>query len=143
MIGFRSSKRARRAAVKTMDELTISPPYVRRLILMARAVMAQEALVTPDGGGNPTDDEEPETLQAEPDNLTREELYEELEGLDVDHQNELVALMWLGRGDAEPEDWSALVKQADELHETPTPHYLLDHPHLADHWAEALERLGY
>ncbi len=126
-----------------MDELNITSAYVHMLILKARAVMVKEGLVTPEAGGNPIDDELPETLQDGPDDLTREELVEELEGLDADQQTELVALMWLGRGDAEPGEWENLLKLADERHETSTESYLLDHPLVADYWAEGLDRLGY
>lgn len=126
-----------------MDELNITSAYVHMLILKARAIMVKEGLVTPEAGGNPIDDELPETLQDDPDDLTREELVEELQGLDADQQTELVALMWLGRGDAEPEEWETLLKLAGERHETSTGNYLLDHPLVADYWAEGLDRLGY
>jgi hypothetical protein len=42
--------------------------------------------------------------------------------------------MWLGRGDAEPEEWDDLVARAFERREVPTENYLLDHPQLAEHW---------
>jgi hypothetical protein len=126
-----------------MDELNITSAYVHLLILKARAVMVKEGLVTPEPGGNPIDDGLPATLQDDPEDLTREDLIEELEGLDGDQQAELVALMWLGRGDSEPEQWADLVKLAQERHETSTASYLLDHPLVADYWAEGLDRLGY
>jgi hypothetical protein len=63
-------------------------------------------------------------------------------GLDSRKQAELVALMWLGRGDGEPEEWNELVQQALERREVPTEVYLLDHPLLAEHWLEGMERLG-
>ncbi len=127
----------------TMDELDISPSYLHLLILKARAVMVKEGVVTPDAGGNPTDDELPETLQDAPEDMTREELIEEIEGLNAEQQNALVALMWLGRGDAAPEEWGNLVELAEARHETPSARYLLDHPLVADYWAEGLDRLGY
>jgi len=126
-----------------MDELNITSAYVHMLILKARAVMVKEGIVTPETGGNPIDDELPGTLQDDPEDLTREELVEELEGLDAEQQAELVALMWLGRGDAEPQEWENLLKLADERHETSTGSYLLDHPLVADYWAEGLDKLGY
>ena len=126
-----------------MDELNITPAYVHLLILKARAVMVKEGMVTPEPGGNPVDDEVPGALQDDPEDMTREELLEEMEGLGEDQQAELVALMWLGRGDGEPEEWENLVKLARERHETATGSYLLDHPLVADYWAEGLDRLGY
>ena len=131
------------AMVIAMDELNISPAYLHVLILKARAVMVKEGLVTPEPGGNPTDDELTETLQEGPDDLTREALIEEIEGLEPDQRNELIALMWLGRGDADPEEWESLMRLADEREETPDAAYLLDHPLVADYWAEGLDRLGY
>ena len=62
---------------------------------------------------------------------------------EVTEQAELVALMWIGRGDSEPEEWEELIKLAEERREVPTSDYLLDHPMVADHWAEALDKLGY
>ena len=126
-----------------MVELSITSAYVHMLILKARAVMVKEGVVMPETGGNPTDDELPDTLQDQPDNLSRQELIEEIEALAPNKQSELVALMWLGRGDGEPGEWGNLLKLADERREVSTASYLLDHPLVADYWAEGLDRLGY
>lgn len=123
--------------------LSINTDYLGMLILKVRAIMAREDTVMLDTGSNPSDDEGPAVLQEHPDDMSRAEIVAEIEGLDPRQQAELVALMWLGRGDAEKEEWSELVILAVERHEGPTAAYLLDHPHLADHWAEALDRLGY
>ena len=96
-----------------MDELTIHPGFLQSLILKTRALMAQEELVSPDSGSNPTDDEGgPTTLQEDPDNLIRDELIAEIEDLEPDQQAELVALMWIGRGDMEPEEWRETIEYA-------------------------------
>ena len=113
------------------------------LILKVRAVMAKEETDTPDPGGNPTDDEIPATMQELPDDLSREEVVEEIQGLDPDKQAELVALMWLGRGDGDPQEWQAMVANAVSRREIPTEDYLLGYPLVADYWADGLERLGY
>lgn len=125
------------------NALTIDPDYLGMLIVKVRAVMAQEANVTPEPGGNPSDDEGPAVLQEHADDLSREEIVEEIEGFGPDKQAELVALMWLGRGDMEAEEWSELLRMAGERRETPTATYLLDHPLLAEHWADGLVKLGY
>ena len=67
---------------------------------------------------------------------------EEIRGLAPRQQAELVALMWLGRDDGAPEDFADLVKQAFERREVPTEDYLLDHPLVAEHWLDGMERLG-
>ena len=124
------------------EELNLNPEDLRTLILNLRALMAQEEMVSPDSGSNPTDDEGgTSTLQDSPDNLTREEIASVIEDLEPDQQAELVALMWIGRGDMEPEEWDDAVALALELQEGPTSEYLLKHPHVADYLVEGLDRL--
>ena len=83
-----------------------------------------------------------DVLQDSSDDLSREEVREEIQGLDSRQQAELVALMWIGRGDAEPEEWEATVQLAQDVKEQPTPRYLLRHPLVAELWEEGAERLG-
>ncbi|HYH70038.1 MAG TPA: DUF3775 domain-containing protein [Methyloceanibacter sp.] len=126
-----------------MANLTIDPDYVRMLVVKVRAIMGKEANEIPDVGSNFTDDDAPPaSFQEESDDLSREEVVEEIQGLEPRERAELVALMWLGRGDSDPEEWSELVAQAVERQEVPTENYLLDHPLLAEHWLDGLERLG-
>ena len=126
-----------------MASLSIDPDYVRRLVLKVRSFMGKEGTEVPDEGSNPTDDEMPSSaLQEESDDLSREEVVEEIRGLSQRQQAELVALMWLGRDDGAPEDFADLVKQAFERREVPTEDYLLDHPLVTEHWLEGMERLG-
>lgn len=124
-----------------MDELTIQPRFLQTLILKTRALMAQEEFVSPDSGSNPTDDEGPAMLQDDPNNSMRDEVIAEIEDLEPDQQAELVALMWIGRGDMEPEEWDDALALAAERHESATSEYLLSHPHVADYWDEGLDRL--
>ena len=123
------------------DLLTLNPGFLRSLILKLRAVMAQEELVSPDSGSNASDDEGPATLQDSPDNLIRDEIAAEIEDLDPDQQAELVALMWVGRGDMEPEEWEEAVTLAADRHDGSTAEYLLTHPHVADYLDEGIDRL--
>jgi hypothetical protein len=123
------------------DPLTLNPEFLRSLILKLRAVMGQEELVSPDSGSNPSDDEGPATLQDSPDNLTRVEIEAEVEDLEPDQQAELVALMWVGRGDMEPEEWEDALGLAAERRDGSTAAYLLKHPHVADHMIEGLDKL--
>ena len=126
-----------------MANLTIDPDYVRMLVVKVRAIMGKETTEVPDEASNFTDDDAPPAaFQEEAEDLSREEVVEEIQGLEPRERAELVALMWLGRGDAEPEEWGDLVAQAVERQEVPTENYLLDHPLLAEHWLDGLERLG-
>ncbi|MFO1210776.1 MAG: DUF3775 domain-containing protein [Amaricoccus sp.] len=123
------------------ETLSLNPEFLRNLILQLRAVMAQEELVSPDSGSNPSDDEGPATLQDSPDNLLRDEIAAEIEDLEPDQQAELVALMWIGRGDMEPEEWAEACALAAERADSPTAAYLLKHPHVADHIEEGVDQL--
>jgi len=126
-----------------MNELSIEPGYLRILILKVRALLAKEENVMPETGGNPSDDASPEALQDWPGDLTREEIVEEFEGLNQDQHCELVALMWIGRGDAEPQEWADTLELANQRREGPTVDYLLGHPLVADYWVIGLEKLGH
>jgi hypothetical protein len=125
-----------------MPDLTISPDYLARLILKTRGVQAKEAVVDPQSGSNPIDDQMRDVLQDDQGDLSREEIREEIQGLDPRQQAELVALMWIGRGDADPEEWEKTIRLAHELKDSPTPQYLLRHPLVAEQWEEGAERLG-
>jgi hypothetical protein len=124
-----------------MDQVSLNPDFLRSLVYKLRAIMAQEEEVSPMSGSNPSDDERSATLQESPDNLTREEITEQIEDLEPDQQAELVALMWIGRGDLEPEEWADALSLAVERHEGSTAAYMLANPHVADHLEEGLERL--
>ncbi len=126
-----------------LTALSVNPDYLGMLILKVRAVMAREATVISDPGGNASDDVGPAVLQEQAGDLSRDEILVEIDALEPDKQAELVALMWLGRGDGEAEEWADLVKLADERHETATGPYLLDTPLLAEYWAEGLDKIGF
>ena len=95
-----------------VHDLSISTDYLAWLIVKTRGVQAKEAVSDPDSGSNPTDDQMRDVLQDSSDDLSREEVREEIQGLDSRQQAELIALMWIGRGDAEPEEWEATVQLA-------------------------------
>lgn len=62
--------------------------------------------------------------------------------LNEDESANLVALMWVGRGSFEPEDWVDAVATARAEATNSTAHYLSDTPLLADHLENGLELLG-
>ena len=126
-----------------MSELTINSEYMRRILEKMRAVMGREGEVMPDIGGNASDDERPATLQETPDDLLLQELTEEIDAMDDDQKHELVALMWIGRGDFSADEWTPTLTLASERHDSPTSRYLLSHPMVADQLARGLEELGH
>ncbi|TBX18696.1 MULTISPECIES: DUF3775 domain-containing protein [Nioella] len=65
-----------------------------------------------------------------------------LETLNEDEQAEVVAIMWIGRGSFEPEDFAEALSTARNEATTPTADYLIGTPHLSDHLEAGLEALG-
>ena len=124
-----------------MADLGIDSDELEGLILRMRALMAREENDVSDPGGNPTDDEVPAALQELSGDLTRAELVQEIEGLNDDQQDALVALYWIGRGDAEPEEWDNTVALARQRHEGATSAYLLSHPLVPDQIEEGWEKM--
>jgi hypothetical protein len=66
-----------------------------------------------------------------------------LEGMNDDELLDLVALLWIGRGDFEPEEWDEARRTAAEEATTPTPDYLKGTDHLAEHLEAGLEAMGF
>lgn len=71
------------------------------------------------------------------------ELRREIDGMDEDHRHELVALLWVGRGDYEEDEWEEALAAAAERDTGPTSAYLLGDPLVADEIAAGLEALGH
>ena len=62
--------------------------------------------------------------------------------LNVDEQIDLVAMMWLGRGDGDLDNWNDLRSEASRAHNNRTASYLVETPMLADYLEEALSQFG-
>ena len=74
---------------------------------------------------------------------TRDEEFDAfIEALNADEQAALVALMWVGRGTFEPEDYAEAVETAMAEATTPTAEYLKGSLHLAENLENGLELMG-
>lgn len=65
-----------------------------------------------------------------------------IEALNEDEQAEVVAVMWIGRGSFEAEDFAEALATARAEATTPTADYLIGTPHLSDHLEAGMEALG-
>jgi hypothetical protein len=122
--------------------LTVSSESVCFIIVKAREFDAQDVVTDPDSGSNATDDNQASVLEAHPDDLTQKELVAFINALSDEEQAELVALLWLGRGDGTLEDWDDLRDEAQRQHNNRTAAYLLGEPLLSDHLEEGLSQFG-
>ena len=125
--------------------MEIALDKVCEIILRARAVDVKEGITDPDSGSNPTDDGARDVLIASADDMTESELRDVIEGLNEDERADLIALVYVGRGDMEPEEWGAAVRLArerDAAGSVGTADHLLGIPNLGDLLDEGLSALG-
>jgi hypothetical protein len=123
--------------------LTIPPDQLAFIIEKAREFDAEVAPLEPDPGSNPTDDGGVAILEDRADNPVREELARAIDALD-DHQRiELLALLFVGRGDFDKAQWREAMQQARDVRDEHETDYLLGTPLLADYLEEALAAFGY
>jgi len=123
--------------------LNISSENVCFVIVKAREFDVQDVETDPDSGSNGTDDQMTSVLEAHSDDPTLQELQEFVNALSEEEQTDLVALMWLGRGDGTLEDWIDLRGEAERQHNDRTAAYLLGEPLLADYLEDGLSQFGF
>jgi len=92
-------------------------------------------------GSNAADDDEREILLDTPDNPSAQELRAAIDGLNIDEREELLALVWLGRGDYDAQNWSEALRQARQTQTSTETAYLLGTPLLADYLEEGVSAL--
>lgn len=129
-------------ALTNPPSLAIATDMVCHIIVKAREFDVQDVETDPDSGSNAADDGAVSVLEAHDDDPTQAELIAFIEALDEDEQVELVALLWLGRGDGDLDDWEDLRSQARDARNERTSAYLLGQPLLADHLADGLSAFG-
>lgn len=113
------------------------------IVVKAREFDAEVEPEGLEGGSNPSDDQEIGILEATPDNPTLAELRTALEDLNDDEITEVLALVWLGRGDYSGREWKQAVEAAREAHDERAVPYLLETPQLGDLLEQGLAELGY
>jgi hypothetical protein len=123
--------------------LTVSSESVCFIIVKAREFDAQDVVTDPDSGSNAADDKMASVLEAHSDDLTQKEIVAFINALSDEEQADLVALLWLGRGDGTMEDWDDLRDEAQRQHNNRTAAYLLGEPLLSDHLEEGLSQFGF
>ena len=113
------------------------------IIVKAREFDA-EVPVEPDAatGSDPPDDDERQVLLDTPDNPTEQELRDAIDGLGPPERQELLALMWLGRGDYDADSWPEALREARDSTIASVTDYLVGTPLLGDYLEEGASALG-
>ena len=131
-------------------DLAIDPDTVRLFVLKAKAISAALNSDYEAGGEHEIelDDQSRDAHQhdglaeEEEEDLTESELRALIEDLNVDEAADLIAIMWIGRGDFEASEWSEAVAEARLRGNKRTSTYLLGMPMLGDWLEEGLEAIG-
>ena len=123
-------------------ELATSLEKLAFIVIKAREFDGKVEPAEPDPGSNPSDDDDREVLEDSSGDPTYEELVDALDSLNEDELVEVMALVWLGRGDYEPEDWEDALAEARETRNERAVQYLVGTPNLADELEEGLSRVG-
>ncbi len=127
--------------------MDIKPENVCHIIFKARQLNAIEAMQETGVGAETDADELLEDMQQG--RVVHEErehdpTYYEIKGfideLSGDDQCDLIALAWLGRGDAGKNEWGDLVNLARERRSDHTAEYLLAMPLLGEYLQDALDQ---
>lgn len=123
---------------------TVNTDKVCHIIVKARQFDAKEAVVEPkpEPGSNPADDEFRGVLEDYDDDPAAQELAAFIEALDVDEQGDIIALMWMGRGDYAKDSWEEARALAAERANERTAAYLIGTPLLGDYLEEGLSQFG-
>jgi hypothetical protein len=126
--------------MRKVPNLSISAEKVFFIVAKARQsdIKATESDLATDS----SDDDVVYGLDDHSKDTDRSELSGFIRGLNVDEQIDLVALMWLGRGDGDLDNWRDLRAEAARAHNNRTASYLIGTPMLADYLEEALSQFG-
>lgn len=109
------------------------------IIAKAREFQAKEGVVLPEPiTDSPSENWAMQSLADHAGDPTLMEATAAIEALDEGEQAELVALMWLGRGDYTLDEWDVAVADAAAERSDHTPLYLLTHPEVAFYLEEGM-----
>jgi hypothetical protein len=131
------------------DVLTISPHQVAFIATKAREFDGKDVATYLLDGSNPSDADddgirEDAILEDAPGDLTAREYLDALRQLSLDEQLDLVALLWIGRGDAAPEEWESTRRSAAETEfGGGIPRYVATTPLAGSYLANGMNQLGF
>lgn len=123
-------------------ELTISLEKLQDILLKAREFDLEEFPDDADPGADPDSPTDRETLLDNGADPTEAELRELIDDLNEDEIVDLLAIVWIGRGDFDAAGWTDARALARERHRGRSSTYLMGIPTLPDYLTEGLATLG-
>lgn len=123
--------------------LDINPETVCFVIDKAHEFHAKEQVSIPETPNSPADDWGLQVLADHQDDLSYQELCTVLNDIEPVQRFELLALMWLGRGDYTVEEWSKALLDARDAWSKYMMENLIATPLLAEYLVDGLDLMGY
>jgi len=109
------------------------------IIIKSREFEVKVDPVDVDPGSNPIDDMDLDVLEARQEDSVYDELHSFIDNLNDDEALDLIALMWVGRGTYDAEDFAEAREVAAKEATHTAAEYLLGTPLLAEHLQSGLE----
>lgn len=129
--------------IDTMPELTLSPDAAFPILMKAREYDAKVEQTDPDASSNASDDNNVDMLEFSLGDATRSELVSAIRDLNDDEQLDLIALIWVGRGDFTIDEWTEARESARDIGRPRTPRYVAGIPLVSDYLEDALAQFGH
>jgi hypothetical protein len=124
-------------------DLSISSDAAFYILMKAREFDEKTPTVDPDSGSNPIDDGARDVLEDERGDAIEEELDSAVKALNDDAQLDLIALIWIGRGDFSPAEWNEAREAARDIGRARLPRYIRGIPLVSDYLDDALAQFGF
>ena len=128
-------------------DLTLDPSTAMKIAMLVREFDTED--IDPTGeeySGDEAFADEEDLLEKEKQDQEDpflEELNSAVNVLNVDAQRDLLALMWVGRGDYPPEDWATARHLAADIADMHLAQYLAETPLASTYLIEGLSQMGY
>ncbi len=123
-------------------ELDIGFDQLAYIAVKAREFDAKEGDSDPDSGSDAIDDGGIDILADCPGDPTAEELQGAISELNDDEKAELLAIIWIGRGDFGIDQWDEAIAEARARPLDRAAQYCLSLPLLSDYIEDGLDALG-
>lgn len=123
-------------------ELELNRDTLQFIVDKAHEFHVKEAVTIPEEPLSPSDDWARQILADHGDDPSFQELKSVIDDLEPDQQVQLVALMWIGRGDYSIDEWPDALERAEDSWNTRTAEYLIGTPLVADYLAEGMEQFS-
>ncbi|POR47131.1 DUF3775 domain-containing protein [Bosea psychrotolerans] len=126
-----------------MPELTLNPDAAFAILLKAREFDGKVEETDPDTASNESDDNSVDVLEERSSDTTLHELTSAIRDLNEDELLDLIALIWIGRGDFAISEWDEARSSARDIGRARAPRYVAGIPLVSDYLEEALSQLGF